>query len=386
MTLTAHVSTSLDPARALRAARNLLPASGRDRAWEDITGWAAYRRTPLVDRPDLAALTGVARLAVKDESLRSHLRSFKSLGGAYAVERAHERWLAAGGEGEFVATCTTDGNHGLSVAWGARALGVACVVYVPSVVSPARAEAIAAQGAEVRRIDGTYDDVTRRNAADADANGWTVVTDTEALPGEPRQAVVDVMQGYGILSRELVEDAAGAPPTHVFLQGGCGGLAGAVIPAIIDAFPQARIVVIEPERAACLQESARAGAPRAVGGDLRTRMVGMSVGEVSLPAWAIIEPAAFGYAAFGDELVDRAMRLLALPPEGVAPIESGETGCAGLVALLELERNEEARRALGLDASSSVVVVNTEGATDRESYERIVGVAPGDLDGDRGTS
>jgi diaminopropionate ammonia-lyase len=375
MTISVYVNPDIDMAAALSAASALFSAPERIHAWNTITEWPEYRRTPLVDRPDLARATRVGRVLVKDESVRSHLRSFKSLGGAYAVQRAHQRWIASGEPGPFVASCVTDGNHGLSVAWGAAAIGVDCVIYVPSVVTDARVRRIEEQGATVRRIDGNYDDVTRQHALDAERQGWTVVTDTESRETTTNQSVVDVSQGYGVLARELGEDLiSDGVPSHVFLQGGCGGMAGALLPDLIRAAPHATFVIVEPSRAACLQESARAGEARVVEGDLATRMVGMSVGEISRPAWKIIYPSVAGYVAVGDAHVDAAMRDLAGAPSGITSIESGETGCAGLVALLELERDEEARYALGIDETSVIALVNTEGATDPESYRRIVGV------------
>lgn len=173
-----------------------------------------------------------------------------------------------------------------------------------------------------------------------------------------------------MLAKELAGGIADEGVTHIVLQAGCGGMAGAVMPELLRAAPHARIVIVEPERAACLQESARANEIVVVTGDLDTRMVGMSVGEVSRPMWPIIHAGAAGYVSFGDQYVEEAMRLLGRPSDDSAPIESGETGCAGLVALLELQSDPDARRALALDDTSRVVLINTEGATDPESYRR----------------
>lgn len=373
MTITTFINSAVNRSRALATADQILPTAERERACSTITSWDAYRRTPLVERPDLAQAVRVGAVLVKDESVRSHLRSFKSLGGAYAVQCAHQRWRAQGFHGDPVVTCVTDGNHGLSVAWGAQRLGIECVIYVPSVVSEARAAVIELYGATVRRIEGNYDEMTRQNADDARRNGWIVVTDTETEEGESNPAVIDVMQGYGVFARELADGLARRKPTHIFLQAGCGGMAGAVLPELMRACPETRFVIVEPERAACLQSSARAGSVQVVGGDLHTRMVGMSVGEVSRPAWDILEAGVDGYAAIGDRYVDQAMRMLAFPSDESSPIESGETGCAGLVTLLELEGADHVRAELGIDSSSTLVLINTEGATDRESYRRIVG-------------
>lgn len=362
MAISVYENPMIDLAQAKRFAEDLLDADGRQRAWETITKWPEYRRTPLVTRPDLADKTGVGSLYIKDESQRSMLKSFKSLGGAYAVGLAYERWKEAGAKGEFIVSCVSDGNHGLSVAWGARSLGIKCVIYLPTVVSPERANSILAQGAEVRRIDGNYDEVTRIHAEDANTFGWTIVTDTESEPGVKNPAVVDVMQGYGVLARELVEDLQGITPTHVIMQAGCGGLVGSILPELMDSLPNTDFVIVEPERAACLQESAKAGRPTVVTGDLDTKMVGLSVGEISLPAWGIIQPAVRYYISIDDAHVEEAMSL-ALHTEQHTPIEAGETGLAGLVALLGISGDEDLRQKLKIDGDSTVVLINTEGIT-----------------------
>lgn len=205
-----HTNQVVDREKALAAA-SFLTTEGARHAWETITAWPEYRRTPLVSRPDLAQLTGVGEVLVKDESLRSQLRSFKSLGGAYAVQLAHERWKQSGVSTPFVATCVTDGNHGLSVAWGAKNLGVPCVVHVPSAVSEPRAAAIAEQGATVKRVDGNYDEVTELHAREADGNGWSVITDTASSPDTPLETVIDVMNGYSVLGKSPGVVGFGSP-------------------------------------------------------------------------------------------------------------------------------------------------------------------------------
>ena len=153
-----------------------IPAALFEAAWWEITAWPAYARTRLASLPSLARAARVASLAYKDEGSRFGLGSFKALGGAYAVKRVLER---AGGRSAAITVATaTDGNHGRSVAWGARLFGCRAVVYIHEHVSAGREQAIAALGAEVRRVPGNYDDSVRRAAEDAAINGWHVVSDT----------------------------------------------------------------------------------------------------------------------------------------------------------------------------------------------------------------
>lgn len=334
-----------------------------DIARAEIASWPGYAPTPLVALPDIARSAGVARVDYKDESGRFGLGSFKALGGAYAVLR---RIRAAGRPSkQIVVTCATDGNHGRSVAWGAQRFGCACVIYIHETVSQGRADAIAAYGAEIRRIPGTYDDAVRQAARDAAANGWIVVSDT-SYPGYtdiPR----DVMQGYAVMVEEALA-ALERPPTHVFVQAGVGGLAAAVCGDLWERLGDAkpRTIVVEPDRAACLFESAKQGRAANIGGALDTAMAGLACGETSLLAWDILEEGAADFLTVTDEAAFAAMRLLA--PDIVAR----ESAVAGLAGLLGAAARPALAQALGLDGSSRVLLIGSEGDTDPDLYRKIV--------------
>jgi diaminopropionate ammonia-lyase len=195
--------------------------------------------TPLYDMPHLAVHLGVARIQLKDESVRSPLASFKALGAPIALVRLVLRhWpnldaagLFAGAYRDqlagFTVISATDGNHGRALAAAAQSLGCRCVIVIHAQVSVEREQSIAAYGAEVIRIAGNYDESVREAAQMADANGWYVVSDTsyEGYTDIPR----DVMQGYSVISAEAITQLNGdAPWTHVFVQGGVGGFAAGV--------------------------------------------------------------------------------------------------------------------------------------------------------------
>jgi diaminopropionate ammonia-lyase len=247
------------------------------------------------------------------------------------------------------------------------------VIFVHGGVSRARVAAIERYGAEVRRVAGNYDDSVRHAARVAAERGWTVVSDTSyaGYTDIPR----DVMQGYAVLAHEALEQMRGEPPTHVFVQGGVGGLAAAVAAYFWERFGARRphLTVIEPDRADCLLRSARAGSPQSVGGDLDTVMAGLACGEPSLLAWQILRCAADAFASIPDDAALDAMRRLAAPPAADPPIVGGESGVAGLAGLIALASDSGARARLGLGAASSVFVIGSEGDTDPELYARIVG-------------
>ncbi len=368
--------------------RATLSLDGYRRAAAVITSWPGYRPLPLAHLDALARTLGVAAVDYKDEGGRFGLGSFKALGGAYAVfrlllgelERRTGRpvdaaALAAGKLREAVqditVTCATDGNHGRSVAWGARTFGARAVIFIHAHVSECRAEAIRGFGAEVVRTAGNYDASVHEAAAMAARNGWFVVSDT-SYPGYT-EVPCNVMQGYSVMVAEAMAGLS-SPPTHVFIQGGVGGLAAAVIAFLWESLGAAMpiITIVEPDKAACLFESARAGRVTAVTGPLDTIMAGMACGEPSLIAWPILAAGARAFMTIPDEAAAAAMRLLASGETGVT-IVGGESGVAGLAGLLTAAARPDWRAALKLDASSRVLLFGSEGDTDPELYARLVG-------------
>ncbi len=369
----------------------VLNEAGFAQAWHEIRSWNGYAPTPLRDLRGMAQAAGVARLWYKDEAGRFGLGSFKALGGAYAVLRLLSAELARRGHADVSAadllagkyreqtaditvTCATDGNHGRSVAWGAQQFGCRCVIYIHATVSEGRRAAIARYGAEVVRVDGNYDDAVRQADKEAREHGRFVVSDT-SYPGYtdvPR----DVMQGYTVMVEEALQQLPeGEWPTHVFIQGGVGGLAAAVCAHLWLRCGEwrPRLVVVEPEHAACLLESARAGEPVVVHGDLDTIMAGLACGEVSLLAWEVLEEGTEDFLAIPDAAAASCMRLLADGVGGDAPLVAGESAVAGLAGLLLVQERPELAERLGLGPDSRVLLFGSEGDTDPQTYERLVG-------------
>jgi len=357
-------------------------------AWVEITEWQGYAPTPLHGLPALASELGIGAIFYKHEGPRFGLGSFKALGGAYAAERLLCREIgrsageavrledvrngALSGQAAGIRLASaTDGNHGRSLAWGCRRFGAPCRIYIHAEVSPGREQAMQALGAEVVRIDGDYDDSVRRCREEAEANGWFVVSDT-SWPGyteTPR----DVMAGYGVMLREVYEELHAAP-THVFVQGGVGGLAAATAAALRQLWGDRapRVVVVEPERAPCLFESAKAGRATTVAIESETIMAGLSCGEPSPLAWEILASEVSDFLVISDDLIAPAMRRLAQPAGGDPAIEAGESGVAGLAALIEAAALDELRDALGLSKDSSVLLIGSEGVTDPDIFAAIM--------------
>lgn len=363
-------------------------------AQQEIAAWAGYAPTPLHTLDAIARSAGVESVFYKDEGARFEPGSFKALGGAYAVQQLLRQEIDsrtgkavsledirngryAGLATDITVATATDGNHGRSVAWGAERFGCRCVIYIHREVSEGRCRAMEKYGARVIRVDGNYDDSVRQAQADATGNGWFIVSDT-SYPGYttlPRY----VMAGYTMMMKEVLDQLpAGDHLTHVFLQGGCGGLAGSVAGYLWQVLGERRprLAVVEPVQADCLYQSISSG--RRVDVDIREEslMAGLSCGEVSTLAWTMIQPSVRDFVSMNDDLIAPTMRVLARAG-GNAAIVAGESAVPGLAVLLAASRQAELWSALHLDGGSRILVLGTEGATDAAIYRQLTGIDPG---------
>ncbi len=360
------------------------------RRW--LAHWPRIARTatPLRDLPDLAADLRIARFGVKDESARSPLGSFKVLGAPVALVReiarrhpdvdparvllGHTADRLAG----FTVISATDGNHGRALAAAAHDAGCQCVIVLHAEVEAEREQAIAVHGARLVRIAGDYDESVREAARLAATNGWQVVSDT-SYPGYevvPR----DVMQGYGIIAAEVIEQVSARPGeawdfSHVFLQGGVGGLAAGIVSYLWEyqGLRRPHTVVVEPRQADCLLQSAIRGRASRASGSVGSVMAGLACGEASPLAWKFLETGVDHFMTVDDEQAVAAMRVLARGSDRDVPIVAGESGVAGLAALRALRRDAALSEEAGLDVNSRVLIINTEGDTAPAMYARLAG-------------
>lgn len=336
----------------------------------------AHRQTPLHSLPALAKRLGIGELRVKDESQRFGFGAFKALGGVIAV---YNKLSGAIGDAyhsspefeevmkgnyreitkDYVFTTASSGNHGRSVAAGARLFGNRCIIFLPKFTSADKEAAIRARGAEVIRVDGDYDTAVAECRRQAEANGWTIISDTswEGYEDTPR----DVMRGYTVLVEEVIRQWR-AGPTHVFVQAGVGGLAAAVIGYLWARHePRPTFIVVEPESADCWLQSNAAGKPVPASGNADTMMGGLACREISPVTWPVVGLATDWFMTITEDEVMPARKLLAHPADGDPAIASGPSGCAGFAGLVRVCTDEAAFKALHLGSSSRVLVINSEG-------------------------
>ena len=366
------------------------------RAQRFQAGFPGYAPTPLHRLDGLAGALGVGRVYVKDESRRFDLNAFKVLGGGYAmgcclaeklgrsIDDCSFDYLASAEVrdklGDVTFITATDGNHGRGVAWMARRLGQRAVVYMPKGTAPERLENVRRQGAQASILDCNYDGCVHLAEKHARENGWILTQDT-AWDGY-EEIPTRIMQGYATIAREidaqLMEMGEGAP-THILLQAGVGSFAAAMLGYYAARRGDARpvSVIVEPNAADCILRTARAddGRLRFVTGDMPTIMAGLACGEPSTVSWRILDAYADAFLSMPDSAAAGGMRMLGNPLPGDARVISGESGASTAGALREIMKNPaltELRERLGFDQNARVLLISTEGDTDRENYQRIV--------------
>jgi len=340
-----------------------------DLAAELRTIWHDYRPTRLIELPALARLAGVGRVMVKAEWERP-LGNFKALGGMVAGLRALARsvgaaslqaLLSAPGHRARLAKliCASDGNHGLAVAAAAHRAGTAAIVYLPMSVSRTRADRIAGLGGDVVRVAGTYDDAVAAAAAAAARGEGLLIPDTSRDPRDP--AVRDVMAGYAALTGEIVaqlQNEVRSRPSHAFVQAGVGGLAAAMAQGLRGVMQASgKLVIVEPESAACVAHALAVGRPERIEGELRTCAGMLSCGIASAHALEILRRYDTGSVLVAESALRDAVETL----RRTVAVCTTPSGAAGLAGLLQVASRPELRAMHGLGTDSEVLLVITEG-------------------------
>jgi diaminopropionate ammonia-lyase len=256
--------------------------------------------------------------------------------------------------------CASEGNHGLAVAAAANKAGSKAMVFLPREVSPARAARIEAFGAEIVRIDGTYDDAVAAAEAAAERGDGLLIADTSSDPDSP--VVNDVMTGYCMLAGELMDqfrERSLERPTHLFVQAGVGGLAAAMVDGLQNLLrPPHRFVTVEPDAAPCVARALQAGEPTLIEGNLHTSASMLACGLASAPALRILQR----HSVASLLVSDIQLRVAAVELRNAGGPATTESGAAGLAGLLQVAARNELRSLHRLDEDSVVLLIATERA------------------------
>ena len=314
-----------------------------------------YRPTPLRQLPALAAELGLGAVELKDESDRLGLPAFKVLGASWAIELALRQRPTT-----HTLVAASAGNHGRAVAHIAALRGMRCRVFLPARSAPARRDAIAAEGADVVVVEGSYEEaVAQASAAGA---GPGTVTIADVGDSGPPSWVID---GYATLFHEAAQQG-----THdlILVPVGVGSLAAAA--ARFAAHAGAKVIGVEPIGAACLTASLAAGRPTPIPTP-GTVMAGLDCAELSASAWPSLRHGISGTVTVDDAEAREAVRELA--DAGLAIGESGAAPLAGLRRLVTDTECSALRESVGMGPESRVLLIATEGPTDPASFRDIVG-------------
>ncbi len=344
---------------------NSLSKKDMDEAYLSISNWENYSQTPLVELNKLSRELNLNKIFYKDESKRFDLKSFKALGGAYAVERISK------GNKEIVVATATAGNHGRSVAWGAKRLGLRCKIFISEFVSDARGQAMADLGADVIKVKGNYEKSLIECIKQSTKNNWQIVQDVawKDYTLVPKYT----MAGYTVMMKEISDQIKDNQITHIILQAGVGGMAAAMIAGIVKYLQNIPItIVVEPDSAACVMESIRTGKIEKIDIKRESLMGGMSCGEVSLVPWEILKNSVKYCLSLPDDDIAKTMRYLGNASFSEEQIIAGENSAPGVISLISICEDKKKKDKVQLDELSNILLIGCEGNTDQEMYQKLI--------------
>ena len=336
-----------------------------DNAYSSISRWEGYNPTPLISLNKLSKELNLNNVYYKDENKRFDLKSFKALGGAYAVEKVTQ------GNKDIIVATATAGNHGRSVAWGARRLGLKCKIFVSEFVSDARGQAMADLGADVIKVKGNYEKSLMECIKQSTENNWQIVQDVAWK--DYMQVPTYTMAGYTVMMKEIVDQINNEKISHIILQAGVGGMAGAMVAGIaryLDNVPVT--IVVEPDSAACVLESIKTGKIEKIDIKRESLMGGMSCGEVSLVPWEILKNSVKYCISLPDDDIAKTMRLLGNSTFSEEKIVAGENSAPGVISLIACCEDEKIKEKIGLSENSNVMLIGCEGDTDQKMYQKLI--------------
>jgi diaminopropionate ammonia-lyase len=345
---------------------NSLSKKEIDDAYSSISKWEGYAPTPLIPLNKLSKELDLNKIYYKDESKRFNLKSFKALGGAYAVEKVTQ------GNKNIIVSTATAGNHGRSVAWGARRLGLKCKIFISEFVSDARGQAMTDLGADVIKVKGNYEKSLIECIKQSTENNWQIVQDVawKDYMIVPKYT----MAGYTVMMKEITDQIKNEKITHIILQAGVGGMAGAMVAGIaryLENIPET--IVVEPDSAACVMESIKTGKIEKIDIQRESLMGGMSCGEVSLVPWEILKNSVKFCISLPDDDIAKTMKLLGNSSFSEEKIIAGENSVPGLISLITSCTDDKIKDRLKLNLNSNVLVIGCEGDTDKEMYQKLIG-------------
>ena len=328
-----------------------------------ISKWKGYKKTPLTNLKTLSKKLDTNNIFYKDESQRFNLKSFKALGGAYAVEKI------AKNKKKITVSTATAGNHGKSVSWGAKKVGASCKIFISKNVSSTRAFEMEKLGADVIRVKGNYEKSLKVCKDISNKRGWKIVQDVAWKNYEYVPKLT--MAGYSVMIKEISNQTKHYI-THVFLQAGVGGMAAGVVSGIAKYFKRIpKIIVIEPEYANCVMQSIKYGSIKKVNIKKQSIMGGMSCAKVSLVPWRILKNAVNNCVSVSDRYVPQTLTMLAKKKFSDKKIIAGECSTPGVISIISCCNDPLVKKKLEINKKSNILIIGCEGDTDKKLYDKL---------------
>ena len=342
----------------------LIPSNLLLNSNKTISSWKNYKKTPLLKLEKLNKNLKLNNIFYKDESKRFHLKSFKALGGAYAVEKITK------GKKNLVISSATAGNHGRSVAWGAQRLGLQCKIFVSQYVSESRVKEIEKFGADVIRVRGNYENSLNECKKLSKKNNWIIVQDVSTK--NYSHVPLLTMAGYSIMIKEISKQTTHYI-THIFLQAGVGGMAAGVVAGVAKYFKRIpKIIIVEPDGADCVLQSIKSKKLKKIKIKKESIMGGMSCNEMSLIPWHVLKKASDCCVTVNDSKVPKTVAMLKDKKLGKKSIIGGECATPGIISLISLCNNPKTKKLINLNEKSNVLVIGCEGNADVKLYKQLL--------------
>tara|TARA_Y100001970_G_scaffold238050_1_gene298995 strand:+ start:249 stop:1382 length:1134 start_codon:yes stop_codon:yes gene_type:complete len=333
-------------------------------SYQSIKKWKSYKSTPLLSLEKLNRKLKLKNIFYKDESKRFNLKSFKALGGAYAVAKISK------GKKNIIISSATAGNHGRSVAWGAQRLGLKCNIFVSQYVSEERVKEIEKFGAKVFKIKGDYENSLNECKKLSKKYKWTIVQDvsTKNYKYVPQLT----MAGYSIMIKEISTQTK-QYITHIFLQAGVGGMAAGVVAGVAKYFKRIpKIIIVEPDRADCVMQSIKRDKMTKIKILKESIMGGMSCNEMSLIPWQILRKSSSNCISVSDKNVPKTIAMLKDKKFSKKSIIGGECATPGVISLIGACIDKKIKKKLNLDERSNVLLIGCEGNADMKLYKELL--------------
>ena len=181
------------------------------------------------------------------------------------------------------------------------------------------------------------------------------------------------MAGYTVMMKEIVDQISNDQITHIILQAGVGGMAGAMVAGIAKYLKNVpETIVVEPDSAACVMESIKTGKIEKIDIKRESLMGGMSCGEVSLVPWEILKNSVKFCISLPDDDIAKTMKLLGNSSFSDKKIIAGENSAPGVISLIASCVDDKIKEKLKLNSKSNILVIGCEGDTDKEMYQKLI--------------